>query len=196
MLRFGVGPCLCGDRRRASTALDHLVVPDAAAAANANFQGDWQASYDDDPGTSAELRIDDEDLATGDFSGTVVPPEGRGALSEDFDIEDGHVTGDQFHFTIEHDGIGAQDSTYTADWTGTIDGDSVTGNIEATLDPLPVQCQGGDGGRQAPAGHGNCLYGGDFERDTRYGRALWAGGRAVPGFQRLRVVRRRPCGRH
>jgi hypothetical protein len=120
----------------------------SADTANANFNGTWHAVYVDRPDTSATVMVEDEDASTGSFDGTVVPPEGGGALSDgDYDIMDGQVTGDHISFEIERDGIGQRDATYIADWSGTIADNTVSGNIDATLDPPSPFCDdGGDGG--------------------------------------------------
>jgi hypothetical protein len=95
----------------------------------------------DRPDTTATVIVQSEDLKTGTFGGTVVPPEGGGALSDgNYDIMDGQVTGDHFSFDIERDGIGERDATYTADWSGTITDNSLSGNINATMDPVAPQC--------------------------------------------------------
>lgn len=115
----------------------------AAAGGNANFNGTWDAVYAGRADTTATVIVQGEDLGTGSFGGTVVPPEGYGALSDgDYDIMDGQVTGNQFSFDIERDGIGKRDATYTADWSGTITGNSVSGNIVASIDPLAPGCNG------------------------------------------------------
>ena len=50
----------------------------AAAGGNANFNGTWDAVYAGRADTTATVIVQGEDLGTGSFGGTVVPPKGTG----------------------------------------------------------------------------------------------------------------------
>ena len=114
---------------------------------NADFNGTWEWAYAAYPDRTGTLTVQDEDMATGSFDGTVVHL-GPSELSGAFDFSDGQVTGDSFSFDIERDDVGSDDATFTADVTGTIDGNKATGDIDANLDPPPESCE--DGGDDCP----------------------------------------------
>ena len=106
---------------------------------NVDFAGEWTVT-DPANGDTATLDVTDQ-RADGRFSGIVTPPSSAvGAFADPFPVQDGQVTGKHFSFTLVRTGIGGtgptdRNATYTANWDGTITGNSATGSINAKTVP-------------------------------------------------------------
>jgi hypothetical protein len=93
-----------------------LSAPAAAANAatkNANFDGDWTVN-------GGHVVITDEDVATGEFGGSLVGPHST------LDIVDGEVTGNAYTFTVEvaDTVVGVNGAQFT--YGGTFSGNTMT----------------------------------------------------------------------
>jgi hypothetical protein len=109
------------------------------ASGNVDFTGVWTVT---DPGNGDTATLDvSGQKNNGSFSGTVTPPGNAPAsLQAPFAVENGQVTGKHFTFTIERTGIGGtgptdRNATYTANWDGTVTGNTATGSIDAKTVP-------------------------------------------------------------
>jgi hypothetical protein len=112
------------------------------ASGNVDFTGQWTVT---DPGNGDTATLDVADQKNnGSFSGTVTPPaNAAAAFAAPFPVQDGQVSGKHFSFTLERTGIGGtgptdRNATYTANWDGTVTGNTATGSINAKTVPGTV----------------------------------------------------------
>lgn len=120
------------------------------ASANVDFTGSWTVT---DPGNGDTATLDvSGQKSDGSFSGTVTPPgDAPAAFQAPFPVLDGQVSGNHFSFRLERTGIGGtgpddRNATYTADWDGTITGNTATGSISAKTVPGTTLNPGGFAG--------------------------------------------------
>jgi hypothetical protein len=129
----------------------------AHASGNTDFDGDWTVT-DPANGDTATLHVTDQ-KDDGSFSGTLDPPgDAPESLSAPFTLENAQVNGRRFSFTIERTGIGGtgpddRNATYTANWEGTITGNSATGSIDAKTVPGTVLNPNGFAGQRSFTAH-------------------------------------------
>jgi hypothetical protein len=129
----------------------------AHASGNTDFDGDWTVT-DPANGETASLLVSDQ-KDDGSFSGTLTPPgDAPQSLSAPFSLENARVDGRHFSFTIERSGIGGtgpddRNATYTANWEGTITGNSATGSIDAKTVPGTVLNPDGFAGQRSFTAH-------------------------------------------
>jgi hypothetical protein len=127
------------------------------ASGNIDFTGTWTVT-DPANGDTATLTVTDQ-KDDGTFSGTLEPPaDAPLSLSAPFPLRDAHVDGRHFTFTIERTGIGGtgpddRDATYTANWDGTITGNSATGSIDAKTVPGTKLNPNGFAGQRSFSAH-------------------------------------------
>ena len=86
-----------------------------------------------------------------------------GRSSGPFSLENAQVSGRHFSFTIERSGIGGtgpddRNATYTANWDGTITGNSATGSIDAKTVPGTVLNPDGFAGQRSFTAHRASAY--------------------------------------
>jgi hypothetical protein len=122
-----------------------------------DFTGEWTVT-DPGNGDTATLSVDNQ-KSNGSFSGTVTPPANAPhLLAAPFPVQDGQVSGRHFSFTIERTGIGGtgatgRNGTYTANWDGTITGNTATGSIDAKTVPGTVLNPDGFAGARTFSAH-------------------------------------------
>jgi hypothetical protein len=127
------------------------------ATGNIDFTGTWTVT-DPANGDTATLTVTDQ-KDDGSFSGTLEPPaDAPLSLSAPFPLRDGRVDGRHFSFTIERTGIGGtgptdRNATYTANWDGTITGNSATGSIDAKTVPGTQLSPDGFAGQRSFSAH-------------------------------------------
>ena len=129
----------------------------AHSSGNIDFTGTWTVT-DPANGDTATLTVTDQ-KDDGSFSGTLEPPaDAPLSLSAPFPLQNARVDGRHFSFTIERTGIGGtgaddRDATYTANWDGTITGNSATGSIDAKTVPGTKLNPNGFAGQRSFSAH-------------------------------------------
>lgn len=142
-----------------STAPPRPTHPSALASGNIDFTGEWTITDPAKPGETAILDVSDQDASTGRFSGTLTPPDDAPpAFLAPFPVKDGRVTGNHVTFTLERTGIGGtgpddRDATYTANWDGTITGNSASGSIDSKTVPGTILSPDGFAGARSFNAH-------------------------------------------
>ncbi len=147
---------------RGTSATRSGATPIAHASGNIDFDGSWTVT-DPANGDTATLTVSGE-KSDGSFSGTLEPPgNAPRSLSGPFSLENAQVSGRHFSFTIERSGIGGtgpddRNATYTANWDGTITGNSATGSIDAKTVPGTVLNPDGFAGQRSFTAHRASAY--------------------------------------